>query len=114
MVDRALRARRLRRDGDSGRDGEDSAGPSSGDAIDGRDRPEAEVETAELRDVVLRRLSRLDARERDIVSLRFGLDGNPPMTLKAIGLRLGVTREWVRKIEARAVRKLHDSPMSRS
>ena len=43
---------------------------------------------------------------RTILTLRFGLDGDEPMTLKEVGRRLGVTREWVRKIEVRAVRKL--------
>ena len=40
--------------------------------------------------------------------LRYGLEGQLPLTLKEIGRRLGVTREWVRKIELRAVRKLDD------
>ena len=54
------------------------------------------------------RLDRLDERERTILSLRYGLEGDLPMTLKEIGRQLGVTREWVRKIELRAVRKLDD------
>ncbi len=55
-----------------------------------------------------KRLERLDDRERTIVSLRFGLGGEAPLTLKEVGRQLGVTREWVRKIEVRAVRKLDD------
>ena len=55
-----------------------------------------------------RRLDRLDARERAILALRYGLEGELPLTLKEIGRRLGVTREWVRKIELRALRKLDD------
>ena len=51
-------------------------------------------------------MERLDERERAILALRFGLEGEPPLTLKEVGRRLGVTREWVRKIELRAVRKL--------
>ena len=59
--------------------------------------------------LLLSRLDRLDERERTILSLRYGLEGASPLTLKEIGRRLGVTREWVRKIELRAVRKLdHD------
>ena len=57
----------------------------------------------------MRRLDRLDDRERAILALRFGLEGELPLTLKEVGRRLGVTREWVRKIEIRAVRKLDDS-----
>ena len=45
-------------------------------------------------------------RERMVLSLRYGLVGEQPLTLKEIGRRLGVTREWVRKIELRAVSKL--------
>ena len=40
----------------------------------------------------------LDDRERLVLSLRYGLAGEQPLTLKEIGERLGVTREWVRKI----------------
>jgi RNA polymerase primary sigma factor len=52
------------------------------------------------------RLERLDGRERMVLSSRYGLDNETPMTLREIGNRLGVTREWVRKIELRAVCKL--------
>ena len=58
--------------------------------------------------VLMQRMQRLDERERTILNLRYGLVGDMPLTLKEIGRRLGVTREWVRKIEVRAVRKLHN------
>jgi RNA polymerase primary sigma factor len=38
--------------------------------------------------------------------LRYGLEGETPLTFKEIGRRLGVTREWIRKIELRAIGKL--------
>ena len=50
--------------------------------------------------------ARLDAREREIITLRFGLEGGEPLTLKEVGRRLGFTREWIRKIERRAIAKL--------
>jgi RNA polymerase primary sigma factor len=81
---------------------------SPDDSIDRREAPDAVLETADERDLLLRRLNRLDARERAILALRYGLEGELPLTLKEIGRRLGVTREWVRKIELRAVRKLDD------
>ena len=51
----------------------------------------------------------LDDRERQVLTLRYGLAGEPPLTLKEIGLRIGVTREWVRKIELKATAKLVES-----
>jgi RNA polymerase primary sigma factor len=51
-------------------------------------------------------LDALAANERHVITLRFGLEDQSPMTLEAIGQRLGVTRERVRQIEAAALRKL--------
>jgi len=56
--------------------------------------------------ILRERMKDLDDRERIIIELRYGLTGNPALTLKEIGRRLGVTREWVRKVEMRAIRKL--------
>ena len=84
---------------------------SPDEAGDHHEGPDAALEAADERRHLLGRLDRLDDRERTIVSLRFGLDGDDPMTLKEVGRRLGVTREWVRKIEVRAVKKLDgDAP----
>jgi len=68
--------------------------------------PGASLEADDERRILLSRMERLDARERTILALRHGLEGESPLTLKEIGRRLGVTREWVRKIELRALRKL--------
>jgi RNA polymerase primary sigma factor len=59
------------------------------------------------------RLECLDGRERMVLSSRYGLDNEPPLTLREIGNRLGVTREWVRKIELKAVGKLRGEPRRR-
>lgn len=48
----------------------------------------------------------LEARERDVIRMRFGLDGGSPMTLQEVGSVMGVTRERIRQIEAAAFRKL--------
>src|SRR5439155_733916 len=48
----------------------------------------------------------LNPRMRRVLSLRFGLDGNPPQTLEEVGAGLGITRERVRQLEARALREL--------
>jgi RNA polymerase primary sigma factor len=58
--------------------------------------------------ILLQRMQRLEKRECTILKLRYGLRGEEPLTLKEIGRRLGVTREWVRRIELRALHKLRD------
>jgi len=67
---------------------------------------DAALDREEQRAELLKRMRQLDDRERQVLTLRFGLTGGDPMTLKEIGLRLGITREWVRKIELRAVNRL--------
>ncbi|MAE62010.1 MAG: RNA polymerase subunit sigma [Planctomycetaceae bacterium] len=54
-----------------------------------------------------RLLDAIDDRESIILRLRFGLDGEEPMTLREIGKRIGLTRERVRQIEIAALRKLN-------
>jgi RNA polymerase sigma factor (sigma-70 family) len=51
-------------------------------------------------------LQDLPDRERTVVTLRFGLGGEEPLTLERIGQRLGLTRERVRQIEAGALQHL--------
>ncbi len=103
LIEHALRARRLCHE--SG----DEWGWSAHEARDPHDSPESKLEADEECRDLARRMKRLDNRERTIITLRFGLNGQAPMTLKQVGIRLGVTREWVRKIEQRAVRKLDDA-----
>jgi RNA polymerase primary sigma factor len=51
-------------------------------------------------------LGDLDERESKILRLRYGLDGDEPLTLKEIGVKIKLTRERVRQIEGEALRKL--------
>jgi RNA polymerase primary sigma factor len=51
-------------------------------------------------------LEQLNPRMRRVLSLRFGLDGQPPQTLEEVGGQLGITRERVRQLETRALREL--------
>jgi RNA polymerase primary sigma factor len=54
-------------------------------------------------------LEQLNPRMRRVLSLRFGLDGEPPQTLEEVGTQLGITRERVRQLETRALRELRMS-----
>jgi len=53
-----------------------------------------------------RLLAPLDQREREILTLRFGLDRGEPWTLRAVGEHFNLTSERIRQIEARAMSKL--------
>ena len=59
-----------------------------------------------LRDHLEEVLTTLSEREAKVVRLRFGLDGDEHMTLEEVGKVFGVTRERIRQIEAKALRKL--------
>jgi RNA polymerase primary sigma factor len=89
-----------------GRDGDGTLGSLVADT-DAPD-PAAVVALDATRRAVLEAVARLDERERDVLALRFGLDGSEPCTLEEIGRRYGVTRERIRQIELRGLRKLAD------
>ncbi len=59
-----------------------------------------------LRDHVTSVLGELAPRERTVIEQRFGLRGGQPLTLEQVGAELGLTRERIRQIEARALAKL--------
>ena len=67
---------------------------------------EDEVDATIRGDAVRRAVAKLPDRQRDVISLRFGLIGDGPNSLEQIGKRLGITRERVRQIEADALRRL--------
>jgi RNA polymerase primary sigma factor len=54
-------------------------------------------------------LDEIDERAAKILKLRYGLEGDDPMTLKEIGARIGLTRERVRQIEHESLAKLRDA-----
>lgn len=55
----------------------------------------------------------LTPREERVLRLRYGLDDNKPRTLEEVGREFGVTRERIRQIEAKAIRKLRHPNRSR-
>jgi RNA polymerase primary sigma factor len=68
--------------------------------------PEDETIRREMADRLEETLAPLDAREREVLRLRYGLTGDREYTLADVGRRLGLSRERVRQIETRAVAKL--------
>ena len=79
----------------------DTASPQADDSL--------KVES--LKTDLLSIMSLLNRREREIISLSFGLNGTQEMTLEEIGLRMDLTRERVRQIREKAIRKMGRSPM---
>jgi RNA polymerase primary sigma factor len=70
--------------------------------------PLEELNEAEEVQGAMESLAELDERESAIIRLRFGLDGESPVTLKEVGERMGYTKERIRQIEREALAKLRD------
>jgi RNA polymerase nonessential primary-like sigma factor len=69
--------------------------------------PDEKVYNADEMRTIKKLLDAIDEREARVLRLRFGLEGQRPLTLKEIGKEIGLTRERVRQIEAEALRKLN-------
>ena len=67
---------------------------------------EEEVEVSLTESTLHRALESLPERERDVLTMRYGLGTEEPRSLEEIGRRLGITRERVRQIEANALERL--------
>jgi RNA polymerase primary sigma factor len=81
---------------------------------DGENTPEAGLMDDSLRKEVQRALSTLTQREADVIGLYFGLNGEHPMTLEEIGERFDLTRERVRQIKEKAIRRLRHTSRSKA
>ena len=75
--------------------------------------PVQEAELNILKEQIQDVLSELNERERKVISLRFGIDDGYPRTLEEVGNIFDVTRERIRQIEAKALRKLRHPRRSR-
>lgn len=75
--------------------------------------PEANVEAVMLREHIDQLLMDLKERERQVIVLRFGLEDGHPRTLEEVGKEFNVTRERIRQIEAKALRKLRNPVRSK-
>lgn len=73
------------------------------------DMPDSELMEQSIREEVLEGLSILSPREVEVLSTYYGLDGNKPLTLEEIGDLFDLTRERVRQIKERAIRRLRKS-----
>ncbi len=74
-----------------------------------RETPLDEASSGLLRSHLSALMGGLKERERQVLTLRFGLDGGSCRTLQEVGQALGVTRERARQIESRALQKLRES-----
>jgi RNA polymerase primary sigma factor len=75
--------------------------------------PEKDLIAESLRSEIERSLSTLKLREADVIRLYFGLSAKPPMTLAEIGLRFDLTRERVRQIKEKGIRKMKNTSRSK-
>jgi RNA polymerase primary sigma factor len=75
--------------------------------------PETELLYESLRKEIDRAIGTLSQREADVVRLYFGLNGSHPMTLEEIGEKFDLTRERVRQIKEKAIRRLKHTSRSK-
>jgi RNA polymerase primary sigma factor len=71
--------------------------------------PDEQVDISLREDALRRALERLPEREREVVKLRYGINGDDPTPLSETGRRLGISSDAVRTIERRALKELAES-----
>jgi RNA polymerase primary sigma factor len=89
---------------------------SLADFIEDEDTPQPDQIAVDsmVRHDIRRILAGLSERERRILELRFGLTGEEPMTLEQVGKRLGVTRERIRQMELKTLRRLQSFRLAKA
>ena len=93
----------------------DEEGSNLGDCVadDANASTEDKAESFLLREEIDSMLQGLNPREREVITLRFGLETGHPLTLEEVGKRFNVTRERIRQIETAALRKLRNPSKSK-
>ncbi|NIS78662.1 MAG: sigma-70 family RNA polymerase sigma factor [Anaerolineales bacterium] len=79
----------------------------------GEDNPEEKLLYMVLREELLRALDKLKEKERAVLKLRYGLEDGQPRTLEEVAKKFGITRERIRQIQERALRKLRHPSVSK-
>jgi RNA polymerase primary sigma factor len=77
-------------------------------------QPEAIAAEKIMKEDLAKTLAGLPERDRKIIELRYGLNGNEPMTLEQVGQEFGVTRERIRQMEIKTLRRLQAFRMARA
>lgn len=88
--------------------GDEEEGATLGDLVANQDvaPPEESAAGRLMREDVHKMLAVLSPREQKVIKMRYGMEDGRPRTLEEVGRELGVTRERIRQIEARATEKL--------
>lgn len=76
--------------------------------------PEKTVMRQHMKEDIHDLLNGLEKRERQVMVLRYGLTGSPPKSLEEIGRLFRVSKEWIRRIEMKAMAKLRDKETCRN
>ncbi len=88
--------------------GDDNDGATLGEIVkdEAAVSPDEMLADSNMRGSIMELMPLLDSRERDILSLRFGLDGSKELTLEEVGDKFNVTRERIRQLQNSALKKL--------
>lgn len=83
-----------------------------GSLIEDRETPDPEEVAAQvlMNEDLQKKLAALPPRELQVLQMRYGLEGEEPMTLNEVGRKMGITRERARQLEAQALERLRNPP----